>query len=54
MTITELKDRWISLLRTKAELEHDIRKSGGVVPSPDIDDICNEMEAFFTGLIPPC
>lgn len=50
MTQQELKDRWVKLLRQKAEYEHEIRKKGGVVPEPSIDDICNEIEAFFTGL----
>jgi len=46
----QLKNRWISTLRQKAEYEHNDRKAGRVVVSPSIDDICNEMEAFFTGL----
>lgn len=47
----ELKQRWISLLRSKAsEYEHKAGKNGEVVYSPSIDDICNEIEAFFTGL----
>ena len=50
MNTQELKERWISLLRMKAKFEHNARKSGEVVASPSIDDICNEMEAFFTGL----
>lgn len=51
MTTQELKDRWVSLLRIKAsEYEHSARKSGKIVCSPSLDDICNEMEAFFTGL----
>jgi len=45
----ELKDRWINLLRMKASYEHEARKSGEVVCEPSIDDICNEIEAFFTG-----
>lgn len=48
----ELKKRWISLLRNKAsEYEHPARKSGETVTSPDLDDICNEIEAFFIGLM---
>jgi hypothetical protein len=47
----ELKNRWISLLRMKASYEHNARKDGEVVASPSIDDICNEIEAFFVGLI---
>ena len=50
MTQKELKDRWIKLLRQKAKYDHNARGRGEVVTSPDIDDICNEMEAFFTGL----
>lgn len=48
MTKQELKDRWVKLLRMKAsEYEHAARSRGEVVTSPDIDDICNEIEAFF-------
>ena len=50
MNKQELKERWISILRHKAKYEHDERKSGKIVASPSIDDICNEIEAFFTGL----
>ena len=47
----ELKERWESLLRMKAsQYEHTARKNGEVVASPSIDNICNEMKAFFTGL----
>ena len=47
----ELKNRWINLLRIKAsDYEHKARKNGEQVTEPSIDDICNEMEAFFTGL----
>ena len=46
----QLYKRWNSILRMKAEYEHNARKNGEVVASPSIDDICNEMEAFFTGL----
>lgn len=45
-----LADRWISILRQKAEYEHVARKNGEVVCSPSIDDICNEMLAYFTGI----
>ena len=50
MTKQELKTRWIGILRQKAKYEHNARKNGEVVCDPDIDDICNEIEAFFTGL----
>jgi hypothetical protein len=50
-TTEELADRWISILRMKAEYEHNDRKNGKVVPEPSIDDICNEMGAFFTGML---
>lgn len=44
----KLKNRWIRLLRQKASMyEHSARKRGEVVLSPSLDDICNEMEAFF-------
>ncbi len=47
----ELKERWISLLRQKArEYEHTTRKNGEEIPGLSLDDICNEIEAFFTGL----
>ena len=47
----ELKNRWIGLLRQKAsEYEHEARKKGTIVAEPSLDDICNEIEAFFTGL----
>jgi hypothetical protein len=52
MTQEELKNRWVELLRMKAsDYEHSARKKGEVVCEPSIDDICNEIEAFFTGLI---
>ena len=47
--LEELKNRWVRLLRHKAEYEHEARKKGEVVASPSLDDICNEIEAFFTG-----
>jgi len=50
MTLKELQERWITLLRQKAEYEHNDRKNGIEVSGPSIDDICNEIEAFFTGL----
>ncbi len=50
-SLQELHGRWNSLLRQKASTyEHAARKRGETVSSPDLDDICNEMEAFFTGL----
>ena len=50
--IKELADRWISLLKGKAsKYEHTARKNGEVVVEPSIDGICNEITAFFTGLI---
>lgn len=51
MTKKELKNRWVQILRMKAHYEHTARKNNEVVASPSIDDICNEMEAFFTGLV---
>jgi len=48
----EMANRWISALRAKAaEYEHEARKEGTAVTSPDIDDICNEMIAYFTAMI---
>lgn len=49
--LDELKNRWIGILRMKAKYEHNARKNGEIVSEPSIDDICNEMEAFFVGLI---
>ena len=47
----ELKQRWISILRQKASVyEHEARKRGETITEPDLDSICNEIEAFFTGL----
>ena len=46
----ELADRWIGLLRQKATYEHNARKNGEIVAIPSIDDICNEMIAYFTGI----
>lgn len=49
--LKELKKRWQSILRLKAqEYEHTARKRGEVVSEPSLDVICNEMEAFFIGL----
>jgi hypothetical protein len=50
MTKEELKNRWVKILRQKAEYEHNDRKNGKLVYDPSIDTICNEIEAFFTGL----
>lgn len=48
----DLANRWISILRMKAhEYEHEARGKGKVVASPSIDDICNEITAYFTGVI---
>ncbi len=49
-TQQDLCDRWVRLLRHKAVYEHEARIRGEVVANPTIDDICNEIEAFFTGL----
>jgi DNA-directed RNA polymerase specialized sigma24 family protein len=46
-----MADRWITILRQKAEYEHNARKMGEVVASPDLDDVCNEMIAYFSGII---
>lgn len=47
----ELQKRWNTILRQKAsEYEHTARKNGEVVCEPSLDDLANEMEAFFTGL----
>lgn len=47
----ELFERWNEILRMKASTyEHPARKAGERVSEPSIDDICNEMFAFFAGL----
>ena len=51
-TAKELANRWISVLRSKAsQYEHEAREKGKVVTAPDLDDVCNEMTAYFTGII---
>ena len=47
----EIKTRWVNILRKKAHYEHNARANGEIVTGPSIDDICNEIEAFFAGLI---
>jgi len=47
----ELKQRWNRILRQKAsEYEHQARKDGKIVCEPSLDDLANEMEAFFVGI----
>lgn len=49
--MSETFERWNSILRYKASTyEHLARKNGEEVTSPSIDEICNEMRAFFEGL----
>lgn len=51
MQLEELQERWIHLLRMKAEeYEHSARGLGEDVSEPSIDTVCNEIEAFFIGL----
>jgi len=48
--INEIFSRWTQTLRAKAkEYEHFERKQGITITQPDIDSICNEMDAFLTG-----
>jgi len=50
--LEELFKRWNGLLRMKAsEYEHTARRNGEIVSSPSLDDVCNEMDAFLTGLL---
>lgn len=44
-------ERWISIIRMKAEYDHEARKLGNPVTYPDLDNICNEMEAFLDGYL---
>jgi hypothetical protein len=49
--LQELSRRWEGILRSKASIyEHTARKNGESVIEPSLDDIANEMEAFFIGL----
>jgi hypothetical protein len=48
--LEELKHRWTIILRHKAKYDHDARKAGLEPSRPDLDDLCNEMEVFFTAL----
>lgn len=47
----KLIERWISILRNKAEYEHNDRKNGKPVTGPSIDEVCNEMIAYCTGAL---
>jgi hypothetical protein len=50
--LLSLRDRWDRILRGKAsDYEHKARKNGEVVCGPSLDDLANEMDAFFTGLL---
>ncbi len=49
--MSDVLNRWEHILRHKAsEYEHKARGGGEVVTSPSIDEVCNEMRAFFEGL----
>jgi hypothetical protein len=50
-TTQELADRWIGILREKTAYKHHARANSESTTSPSIDDICNEMIAYFTGII---
>lgn len=48
-------NRWIGIIRAKAsEYEHKERRNGETVCQPDLDSICNEMEAFKNGYLAEC
>ena len=50
--LISLRDRWGRILRGKAsDYKHKVWKNGEVVYEPSLDDLANEMDAFFTGLI---
>jgi hypothetical protein len=50
--LLSLRDRWDRILRGKAsDYEHKARKNGEVVCGPSLDDLANEIDAFFTGLL---
>lgn len=47
----ETANRWINILRDKAhDYEYKAREKGETVSSPDLDDIANEITAFFAGI----
>lgn len=51
--LSELKDRWVSLIRNNASklVEYAVEKGErDKLPSPELFDIANEIEAFFIGL----
>ena len=49
--LNDLAKRWQTILRGKAShYEHPARKRGEEVCVPSLDDLANEMDAFFTGL----
>jgi len=51
-TLEQSFNRWMKLLRFKAsDYEHLAREKGETVTEPDIDSICNEMEAFLNGFL---
>lgn len=49
--LNNLKDRWVSLIRNHGfKLVEYSKDKGDTICSPDLFDIANEIEAFFTGL----
>ncbi len=51
--LTELQERWTSLIRSNAKRLIDYAYEKGErekLPSPELHDIANEIDAFFTGL----
>lgn len=49
--LEELRHRWEGMLRSKAsEYEHKARMNGETVCNPSLDDLANEINAFFVGL----
>jgi hypothetical protein len=47
--LSKLRDRWVSLIRQNASILVKY-SDGDKLPSPDLFDIANEIESFFTGL----
>ncbi len=51
--LEKLKERWVSLIRCNAGIlinyAHD-KGERDKLPQPELHDIANEIEAFFTGL----
>ena len=49
LSAEKLAERWISIIRGNARMyEKKMRAGVQEIPRPDLDDICNEITAYFT------